>query len=55
MKYEKDLYKKLELSYYEIQLIASILDTTKRKKGDWFTETNLKDVSEMFQEIIIKR
>ncbi len=48
MSYYKDKYKKFELSYYEIQIIVSILDETKHNKRDWFSEISLEDVKHIF-------
>lgn len=44
MSYEKGRYTKLELSYYELEMINAILSNFKREVGDWFTEENLEDL-----------
>lgn len=45
MTYYKDKYVKVELSYYELQMIYAIVNNYKNTVEEWFTKDNLKDLN----------
>ena len=51
MSYLKDKYKTIELSHYEIQMLHAILDDKIHHQNFFYTETNLKELREMFTRI----